>query len=67
MGKALKQIKKDIAPAIKTAFQKGLKTGADIQRAEDAKHLMTLLEGLESVPGIGTKTAEKIRTYLKIK
>lgn len=50
-------------PQILLAFNKGYTAGAKEQRECDITHLVTTLENLEEVPGIGDKTAWKVREY----
>lgn len=50
-------------PQILLAFNKGYSAGAKEQRDSDIDHLVATLENLEQVPGIGEKTAWKVREY----
>ncbi|MFJ5622006.1 hypothetical protein ACIQD3_04560 [Peribacillus loiseleuriae] len=46
-----------------TAFNRGYAAGAKQQQESDADNFVKLLEKLETVPGIGEKTAAKIAKY----
>lgn len=46
------------------AYDHGFKQGVQQQRENDIENLAYLLEGLENIPGIGDKTATKIRLFL---
>ncbi|MCU9614109.1 hypothetical protein OEV98_11110 [Caldibacillus lycopersici] len=46
-----------------TVYKKGYDEGASAQREADVKQLAKVLEKLEKVPGIGEKTADKVRLY----
>lgn len=64
MSKILKNKKvKPVNPQITLAFNRGFSSGAKEQRKSDITHLVATLENLEQVPGIGTKTAWKVREY----
>ncbi len=64
MNNALKQKKvSPLNPAIMTAFNRGYAAGAKQQQESDADNFVKLLEKLETVPGIGEKTAAKIENY----
>lgn len=72
MGSALKQLKKakgktnpsPLNPLLMEAWNKGFDQGVAQQRENDIENLVYLLEGLENIPGIGDKTATKIRMFL---
>lgn len=68
MGSMLKKFKKgkgkaspSLDPRIMEAYNQGYDAGAKEQRLADIEHTVNFLENLESLPGIGVKTAEKIR------
>jgi hypothetical protein len=69
MGKALRQIKRGAKAApfeinkLEIAFNKGYSAGAREQRESDIDYVIQLLENLEDVPGIGQRTADKVREY----
>ncbi|MGE8079049.1 hypothetical protein [Peribacillus loiseleuriae] len=64
MNNILKQKKvSPFNPAIMTAFNRGYAAGAKQQQESDADNFVKLLEKLETVPGIGVKTASKIEKY----
>ncbi|MGE8081991.1 hypothetical protein [Peribacillus loiseleuriae] len=64
MNNALKQQKvAPFSPAITTAFNRDYAAGAKQQQESDADNFLKLLENLETVPGIGEKTAKKIAVY----
>ncbi|WP_117017101.1 hypothetical protein [Aeribacillus pallidus] len=68
MGKSLRKIKRErekISSPFKliAAWNKGFAAGAREQRKSDIEHLVKILEGLEEIPGIGEKTAWKVREY----
>lgn len=44
-------------------FNRGFAAGTKEQREADIEYLLTLLEDLEEWPGIGEKTATKIREH----
>ena len=46
------------------AYDHGFNAGVAQQRENDIENLVYLLEGLEKIPGIGDKTATKIRMFL---
>jgi len=46
---------------VQASWDLGYNTGAKEQRKSDIKYLFKILEELESIPGIGEKTAWKIR------
>lgn len=72
MGKAAR-IKKERAklsaqpnlmdPKLIEAYNRGRAMGCKIQREADIEQLVKVLEGLEDVPGIGDKTAWKVREF----
>jgi hypothetical protein len=67
MGKAMKKGKASpspIDPVLMQAWRSGFNQGVKQQRESDIKNLVDLLEGLENIPGIGDKTATKIRLFL---
>lgn len=47
----------------KAAYDKGYMDGAEEQKKADVEHVWDLLETLEQIPGIGTKTTEKVRQH----
>ncbi|AVO22598.1 helix-hairpin-helix domain-containing protein [Aeribacillus composti] len=76
MGKSLRKIKRGretiafparkngkVADQVMQAWNKGFSAGAREQRKSDIEHLVKILEGLEEIPGIGEKTAWKIREF----
>jgi hypothetical protein len=71
MGKALRQMKRGAkakaAPfeinKLELAFNRGYSAGATEQRESDIESVIQLLESLEDVPGIGNRTADKVREY----
>lgn len=50
-----------IDPTVMKAWNMGATSGARQQRTSDIKQLVKILEDLEEIPGIGEKTAWKIR------
>jgi hypothetical protein len=67
MGKAMKKGKfspSPIDPVLMKAWHSGFAAGVKQQRESDIENLVNLLEGLEDIPGIGDKTATKIRLFL---
>jgi DNA uptake protein ComE-like DNA-binding protein len=66
----LKKLKKGTAaasplnPVLMQAWHAGFNQGVKQQRESDIENLVNLLEGLEEIPGIGDKTATKIRMFL---
>lgn len=76
MGSALKKLKKGKvhpSPAVnlklleQLAHDRGYNEGAAAQRKLDIESVLRLLEGLEETPGIGEKTAWKIRELVMSK
>ncbi|WP_026572483.1 helix-hairpin-helix domain-containing protein [Bacillus sp. UNC438CL73TsuS30] len=70
MSGALRQLKKKgkvkpspIDPALMAAWHNGFNQGVKQQLKSDMNTLAKLLEGLEEWPGIGEKTAGKIREH----
>ncbi|MGE8207729.1 hypothetical protein ACQKP0_24985 [Heyndrickxia sp. NPDC080065] len=76
MGNALQQLKRQgrNKPSLsnaqmkrifdsKDSFNAGFDAGAKRQREADIKYLVKIFEDLETVPGIGKKTAGKVREY----
>lgn len=70
MGKALRKIKRErsksispLNPKLMEAWNKGFSAGVKAQKETDIEHLVKILEGLEEIPGIGEKTAWKIREF----
>lgn len=64
MNNALKKKKvSPLNPVVMTAFNRGYAAGAKQQQESDADNFVKLLEKLETVPGIGKKTAAKIAIY----
>ena len=49
------------------AYDRGYNDGAAAQRKQDIESVVNLLEGLEGMPGIGEKTALKIRELVMSK
>lgn len=43
------------------AYNRGYDEGTKAQRAADIKFVVSLLEDLEKLPGVGEKTAHKVR------
>lgn len=72
MGSALKKLKKakgkaspsPLDPMILEAWNRGFNAGAKEQRESDINNLVKMLEGLETMPGIGMKTADKVRELI---
>jgi hypothetical protein len=67
MAKAMKKGKASpspIDPILMKAWHSGFAAGVQQQRESDIQNLVDLLEGLENIPGIGDKTATKIRMFL---
>jgi hypothetical protein len=52
-----------VADQVMQAWNRGFSAGAREQRKSDIEHLVKILEGLEEIPGIGEKTAWKIREF----
>jgi hypothetical protein len=48
---------------VMAAWNRGFSAGAREQRKSDIEHLVKILEGLEEIPGIGEKTAWKVREF----
>jgi hypothetical protein len=69
MGSKLRKLKREKkAPSpfdtkLMEAWNRGFASGAREQRKSDIEHLVKILEGLEVIPGIGEKTAWKIREF----
>jgi hypothetical protein len=69
MGSTLRKLKREkkptspLDPKLMEAFNKGFSAGAREQRKSDIEHLVKILEGLEEIPGIGEKTAWKVREF----
>ncbi|EIJ79139.1 hypothetical protein PB1_16319 [Bacillus methanolicus PB1] len=69
MGKSLRKIKREkkpaspIDPKLMEAWNRGFSAGAKEQRKSDIEHLVNILENLEEIPGIGEKTAWKVREF----
>ncbi|AIE59090.1 hypothetical protein [Bacillus methanolicus] len=51
------------ADQIMQAWNRGFDAGAKEQRKSDIEHLVKILEDLEEIPGIGEKTAWKMRGF----
>jgi hypothetical protein len=67
MAKVMKKGKvspSPIDPVLMQAWHSGFNQGVKQQRESDIENLVELLEGLEDIPGIGDKTATKIRMFL---
>jgi nucleotidyltransferase/DNA polymerase involved in DNA repair len=67
MAKAMKKgtvSPSPVDPTLMKAWNMGFNQGVKQQRESDIENLVTLLEGLEDIPGIGDKTASKIRMFL---
>lgn len=58
-----KQASSPFHTEVMAAWNKGFAAGAREQRKSDIEHLVKILEGLEEIPGIGEKTAWKVREY----
>jgi hypothetical protein len=52
-----------VADQVMQAWNCGFSAGAREQRKSDIEHLVKILEGLEEIPGIGEKTAWKVREF----
>lgn len=69
MGSTLRKLKREkkhaspLDPKLMAAWNKGFAAGAREQRKSDIEYLVRILEGLEEIPGIGEKTAWKVREY----
>jgi hypothetical protein len=76
MGKSVRKLKRGretiafparqygkVADQVMQAWNRGFSAGAREQRKSDIEHLVKILEGLEEIPGIGEKTAWKIREF----
>jgi hypothetical protein len=70
MGKSLRKIKRErekisspFHPEVMKAWNRGFEAGAREQRRSDIEHLVKILEGLEDIPGVGEKTAWKVREF----
>ncbi|MDE3837912.1 hypothetical protein C0966_00625 [Bacillus methanolicus] len=69
MGSTLSKLKREKKPASPfnldemQAWNRGFSAGAREQRKADIEHLVRILEGLEEIPGIGEKTAWKVREF----
>jgi hypothetical protein len=70
MGKSFRRFKRErektsspFHPEVMAAWNRGFSAGAKAQRESDIEHLVKILEGLEEIPGIGEKTAWKIREF----
>jgi hypothetical protein len=70
MGSTLRKMKRQgeknsspMDPKLIEAFNRGFTAGAKEQRKSDIEHLAGILEGLEECPGIGEKTAWKVREF----
>lgn len=63
----LKREKNKISPSSKeySVWNQGFNEGAKSQNEADRQYLVKLLRELEGVPGIGSKTADKVRRFLK--
>lgn len=65
MGKASPTITNEkMMELLQKAWSQGFERGAADQRAQDIESTVTLLEGLENIPGIGAKTAWKIQEHV---
>jgi hypothetical protein len=74
MSNTLKKLKKakrkaartsPLLTAIMEAWNRGFDAGAKQQNEADRKYLVQLLLRLEEEPGIGKKTADKVREFFK--
>jgi ERCC4-type nuclease len=69
MGSKLRKLKREkkptspFDPKLLEAFNRGFSAGAREQRKSDIEHLVKILERLEEIPGIGEKTAWKVREF----
>jgi hypothetical protein len=69
MGSTLRKIKREkkatspIDLKLMEAWNRGFSAGAKEQRKSDIKHLLKILEEFEEMPGIGEKTAWKVREF----
>ena len=69
MGSTLRKLKREKQTSspfhieVMAAWNKGFAAGAREQRKSDIEHLVKILEGLEEIPGIGEKTAWKVREF----
>jgi hypothetical protein len=69
MGRTLRKLKREKQASspfhteVMAAWNKGFAAGAREQRKSDIEYLVRILEGLEEIPGIGEKTAWKVREY----
>lgn len=52
---------------LEVAHTKGFDDGAEAQRKADIEYIVKLMEELETVPGVGKVTADKVREYFKVK
>jgi endonuclease III len=57
----------NIEPLIRAAYDRGYNKGADEQRTLDIQSITNLLNDLESLPGIGKATANKVRVLVASK
>jgi aminoglycoside phosphotransferase (APT) family kinase protein len=69
MGSTLRKLQREkkatspIDPKLMEAWNRGFSAGAREQRKADIEHLVKILESLEEVPGVGEKTAWKVREF----
>lgn len=52
---------------LEIAHTRGFDDGAEAQRQADIEYVVNLMEELETVPGVGKVTADKIREYFTSK
>ncbi|ADU95305.1 hypothetical protein GYMC52_2939 [Geobacillus sp. Y412MC52] len=70
MGKSLRKIKRErekfsspFYPDVMTAWNRGFEAGAKQQNELDTKLMLEWLGRIEEIPGIGPKTAARIRMH----
>ncbi len=54
---------KPIDPVLIEAYNRGRAMGCKVQRETDIEQLVKVLQGIEEIPGIGEKTAWKVREF----
>jgi DNA uptake protein ComE-like DNA-binding protein len=75
MGSSLRKMRREIKPSAplniklleQLAYDCGYNEGAAEQRKLDIQSVVKLLDGLEELPGIGKKTANKIQYFVSNK